>query len=286
MVLWVVAFLSVLAMSLSFESSVGFQRTQIYKESAEAYFLARAGMEQARNIILREDVVFSTSGSGEIWPVTAGEQPADAAISRIYLGNGFYEIRYFDEESRLNINDIELATLPVIEKLLYHAAGMGPGGERTALANSILDWIDADSDARPGGAENGYYQNLPEPYSCPNTSIFSLESLTRVKGMTGNILYGYEKEGVAYPGLAFCLGTFGARVNPASAVETLRKALFPQVADDPNIARTTSMPRFIRVVSSGHITDSRVRHSVSGVFRWYRGKLTLVYWDDNYIPVN
>src|SRR5262249_2366769 len=52
------------------------------------------------------------------------------------------------------------------------------------IANSILDWMDADSDPRPGGAEDEYYMALTPPYHCKNGPLDSLEELLFVKGVT------------------------------------------------------------------------------------------------------
>src|SRR5262249_41429140 len=61
------------------------------------------------------------------------------------------------------------------------------------IANSILDWMDADSDPRPGGAEDEYYMALTPPYHCKNGPLDSLEELLFVKGVTPQLLFGNDR---------------------------------------------------------------------------------------------
>jgi DNA uptake protein ComE-like DNA-binding protein len=61
------------------------------------------------------------------------------------------------------------------------------------VANSILDWIDPDSDSRPNGAEDDYYTGLIPPYHCKNGPLDSLEELLLVKGVTPQLLFGNDR---------------------------------------------------------------------------------------------
>jgi DNA uptake protein ComE-like DNA-binding protein/Tfp pilus assembly protein PilX len=63
-------------------------------------------------------------------------------------------------------------------------------GMTEAVAEGIMDWIDADSQPRPLGAENDYYGGLTEPYSPRNALPECLEELLLVKGVTRELLFG------------------------------------------------------------------------------------------------
>jgi DNA uptake protein ComE-like DNA-binding protein/Tfp pilus assembly protein PilX len=77
-----------------------------------------------------------------------------------------------------------------------------PGGGRNALmklpgmteavAEAILDWLDADAQPRPLGAENDYYEGLAEPYSPRNGLPDCLEELLLIKGVTREMLFGAD----------------------------------------------------------------------------------------------
>jgi hypothetical protein len=66
-------------------------------------------------------------------------------------------------------------------------------GMTEEAADSILDWLDADDEPRPYGAEFDYYQQLQPAYSPANGPIQSIEQLLLVKGVTPQLLYGYDE---------------------------------------------------------------------------------------------
>ncbi len=70
------------------------------------------------------------------------------------------------------------------------------------LADSILDFIDADDTARQYGAESDYYTNLSPPYRAANGPLQSLDDLLLVKGVTPALLFGEDlnRNGVMDPG--------------------------------------------------------------------------------------
>lgn len=66
------------------------------------------------------------------------------------------------------------------------------------LADSILDWLDEDDDAREYGAEYDYYAGLQPAYKPANGPMESIEQLLLVKGMTPQILYGFDQNRNGY----------------------------------------------------------------------------------------
>ncbi|WP_144372958.1 type II secretion system minor pseudopilin GspK [Vogesella urethralis] len=58
-----------------------------------------------------------------------------------------------------------------------------------ALADTLLDWLDDDNDARAQGAEADWYAALPAPYAIPPlASLRRVEQLRWVKGYTPQVL--------------------------------------------------------------------------------------------------
>lgn len=94
------------------------------------------------------------------------------------------------------------------ESALLHLAAVlrwendEPGSGREALlklpemtpqvADAILDWIDSDNEAREFGAEADDYQTSSPPYSPRNAIPQSLEELLLVKGVTQQLLFGFD----------------------------------------------------------------------------------------------
>ena len=63
-------------------------------------------------------------------------------------------------------------------------------GMTEAIADAILDWLDADDQAREFGAETEYYQTLDRPYRAANAVPKQLSELLFVKGVTRSLLMG------------------------------------------------------------------------------------------------
>lgn len=60
------------------------------------------------------------------------------------------------------------------------------------LVDALLDWLDADSDPRPNGAESEHYSVLPTPIAVRNGPVESIEELLLVRGITPAILFGED----------------------------------------------------------------------------------------------
>lgn len=70
-------------------------------------------------------------------------------------------------------------------RLLFEARGVD-----SDPTDAILDWIDADEEPRPNGAENDFYGALEVPYGCKNAPMDSVEELLLIKGITPELFFG------------------------------------------------------------------------------------------------
>jgi DNA uptake protein ComE-like DNA-binding protein len=86
-----------------------------------------------------------------------------------------------DEAGKIDLNTASAATL------------LNLPGMTEDVADAIVDWRDADSTPGAQGAEDDYYLSLPEPYRCKNASFDTVEELLLVKGVTKDLLYGYDR---------------------------------------------------------------------------------------------
>ena len=85
-----------------------------------------------------------------------------------------------DEGSKINVNTANRDTLMMLP------------GMTADVADAIIDWRDADEQPGAGGAESEYYQSLQPPYRCKNAPFETAEELLLVKGVTPELLYGYD----------------------------------------------------------------------------------------------
>jgi type II secretory pathway component PulK len=115
--------------------------------------------------------------------VIALPDPDDPPVNQPFL----YGVT--DETGKINLN--ALMKLDSSGKIAHDVLMLLPNMTED-VANAILDWIDADDETRSNGAENDYYQTLPQPYSCKNGPLDSLEELLFVKGVTPQLLFGND----------------------------------------------------------------------------------------------
>lgn len=95
-----------------------------------------------------------------------------------------------NESARLNLAtvlDWELRQPGAGRNALMQLLGM-----TEAIADAILDWMDADSTPRQSGAENDYYADQNVPYGPRNAVPSSIEELLLIRGVTRDLLFGSD----------------------------------------------------------------------------------------------
>src|SRR5436309_2154817 len=61
-----------------------------------------------------------------------------------------------------------------------------------AMAAALKDFVDFDDIVTPEGAEQEYYNGLPQPYTIRNGPLATLDALLLVRGFTPELLYGED----------------------------------------------------------------------------------------------
>lgn len=207
-VLWVVVLL--LAMVNDFSSSMRLEAlgTSNYKDEAVAYYLALAGKENALALLAGRkededngDGAWVDDGEGLFFKKFDTEAGGTESIiastderrgrrEGYLLGSGWYGFLLGDEGGKINLNTVSREVLVA----LLRYSGMEAPVDRDIIADSILDWIDADRDHHLNGAEDEYYLQSPNPpyppYKAKNAKFDNLDELLLVRGMTPEILYG------------------------------------------------------------------------------------------------
>lgn len=106
--------------------------------------------------------------------------------------NGSTNSRFgvIDEGSKINLNALVAldSTGTVAHNVLIKLPNM-----TEEIVDAIIDWIDADDEQRPSGAENQYYSGLSPGYRCKNGPLDTLEELLLVRGVTPQLLFGTDK---------------------------------------------------------------------------------------------
>ncbi len=184
-VLWILTFLSVVFTAFTFSMRTELAAAGNFREDAEAYYLAEAGVYRAAAEIVNADRNDDPDSSqydalDERW------HSNPAAYEHVPLGRGRYWVTVTDEESKIPVNNVGDAVL----RRLFSNSGVKDARRLSIIVDSILDWRDPDKLHRINGAEDDYYLTLPVPYKARNGAFETIEELLLVKGMSPEILYG------------------------------------------------------------------------------------------------
>ena len=184
-VLWILAFLSIIFTTFMFSMRTELAAAGNFKEEAESYSLAEAGVYRAAAEIINSDRNLPPDSAAydalnEHWHTNP------AAYEDVPLGRGRYWVTVTDEESKVPLNS---ATDPILRRLLSNA-GVRDDKLLSTIVDSIQDWRDPDNFHRLNGAEDDYYLSLQTPYRAKNGNFETIDELLLVKGMTPEILYG------------------------------------------------------------------------------------------------
>lgn len=169
-VLWIIALMIGIVAIAGQTGRLNMKMAMAATDEVRGKWACRAGVENAI-AILNEDLRDSDSLS-DLWSNN------DEAFTNVVMEGCRYSVLVTDEAGKLNVNTAtkdQLMALPYMEE---------------HIADAILDWRDTDDDPRPLGAEAGYYENLPIPYTVRNGPFRTIRELLRVKGMTEEHLYG------------------------------------------------------------------------------------------------
>lgn len=171
-VLWVIVLLTVIMTTVAHTSRLDTRISLASVERIRCKWGSRAGVETAI-AVLNDDFATNYSDSfDDLWasnPVDFNDVPLDGCS---------FTVEVTDEAGKLNINT-------ATEKQLMQLPNM-----TAEIADSILDWRDEDDNISEGGAEAGYYINLPYGYQIRNGNFRTMRELLLVKGVTPVLLYG------------------------------------------------------------------------------------------------
>lgn len=133
------------------------------------------------------------SAVGELSSLTNGQlTPLSAGISEpvvFPIRGGVVSLEVTDASNCFNINalgnpDESAATLARVAWVSLLTDLEIPTTDANSLANALADWLDADSETRQGGAEDGYYLTLQPAYRAANQPMDSPRELASVVGYT------------------------------------------------------------------------------------------------------
>ncbi|MDZ7698197.1 MAG: type II secretion system protein GspK [Deltaproteobacteria bacterium] len=178
--------------------------TRNFKEQTEAHYIALAGVNRAISELIRNQVLkkktnlFGNEGqeeekdkalvTDEVYDDTERWR-VNAEIPAVRFGAGLYQVRIGNEAGKINLNEANETSLKMIMDVFEL-----DDQQQDIVVDSILDWRDGNDLHRLNGAEDDYYNALPEPYNCKDGDFDSLEELLLVRGVTPELFYGGLKD--------------------------------------------------------------------------------------------
>jgi general secretion pathway protein K len=171
----IVAVAAAAATTMLAQQSAMVDRTLMITARAQADLYAQAGVDWARGVLAEDARTAKDVDSlREGWAQPIAALPVDRAL---VAGN------IVDEQGKFNLYNLvngNAASAPDVRmfRALLTALELPPD-----LADAAIDWIDGNQDlAGPAGAEDAYYQALPQPYRAANRPMAQVEELYRVRG--------------------------------------------------------------------------------------------------------
>jgi hypothetical protein len=203
-VLVVITLLALSAYTFTQTMQTDYEAAVIHSQEVQVRQAADSGVEYVAALLARrsptgEENLHHNPAWFQAIPVVETERTAFRArfsvIASLEADPSSTRVRYglVDESAKLNLNlldelpkELQLSDEDIESWLLYVP------GMTTELIAAIRDWIDADSDIRPGGAESETYEALQPPYAAKNGPLESLDELLLVRGVTPQLLYGED----------------------------------------------------------------------------------------------
>ncbi len=186
-VLLLVAVMAVVAVIVLDDVRFSVRRTTNAEAGAQAQWYADGAETLARRRIDRLTALGSNPNRTPLTPEWNGRAftlPIDGGTLTAVVRDG---------QACFNLNSVvawtgdRLAVRPAGEAQLMalgRAVGVGEGRMRT-ITDSLIDWIDTDTTARPQGAEDSAYAALAEPYRTGGVPLVEVSELRTVRGVDG-----------------------------------------------------------------------------------------------------
>lgn len=188
---FVVAIVSTVAAFMALGQQIWIRQAQNFTDRAQGDAVARGAVNYAL-MVLRDD---AKKNPGKDDYTETWAKPIATPVE-----NGIGTGQIVDAQARFNLNDLVDAggnrSAPhaaVFDGLLRELK------VNSGITNAIIDWIDKDDNALPGGAEDVDYLMLDPPYRTARKNMASIEELRLIKGVDAKTFAALAPYVVALP---------------------------------------------------------------------------------------
>lgn len=170
----VIAIVTSLAAAVSLGQQVWLRQVQNQQDRVQAAQVEVAALDWALAVIANDTRTSNvTDHLAEDWALSVPPIPVEGGLVRGVITDAQGR---FNLNNLLRGNNVSAVDVAVLQRLLRQLE-IDP-----AVTEAVLDWIDADGVARPGGADDLDYLRMTPPYRAANQPFASVEELRMVAG--------------------------------------------------------------------------------------------------------
>jgi general secretion pathway protein K len=173
--LLVVAIVATIATYLSLGQQVWLRQAQNLVDRSQADSMRHAALDWVGILLTREAKDSKTDHLNETWAKALPPLPYEGGTIQAVIG---------DAQGLFNLNNLVRAGTPSVPDVGMFRQLLQQQGLDPALADAVVDWIDPDTQTRPGGAEDVEYLSGTRPYRAANQLLASVDELRLIRGFT------------------------------------------------------------------------------------------------------
>lgn len=175
----VVALAAMAATAMMVTQSTWSRAAELAAAHAQAQSVVQAGADWARAVLSDDRRMSNVDHLGEPWALR---------LPPMSVEGGELDGHIEDQQGLFNLNNLVRGGKVNLVQLAHFRRLLSTLGLPAGLADTLADWIDADSEPQPqGGAEDDIYLALQPPYLAANRPLTDLGELALVRGFDDGV---------------------------------------------------------------------------------------------------
>lgn len=175
----VVALAAMAATAMMVTQSTWSRQSELAAAHVQAQTLVQAGVDWSRAVLSDDRRRSNVDHLGEPWALRLPPMSVESGELAGYIE---------DQQGLFNLNKLVRDGKVNLVQLAHFQRLLSTLGLSTALADTLADWMDADSEPQPqGGAEDDSYLALQPPYLAANRPLTDLAELALVRGFDDDV---------------------------------------------------------------------------------------------------
>jgi len=199
----IVALFTILSLGLAGMATIEYRLALLNGQNAQLTQIVQSGIDAAAKAIddpMRPDLIDNPERFCGIEVLPAYMNPAGLGAGRFTIFSPRIEQERL-RGTRFGLTR-ESAKLSLETILAWETESAGRGaqalqnlpGITSVVVDSILDWLDADDDPRPQGAESDWYRQQQKSYGARNAPVIALEELLLIRDVQRTMIFGEDHQ--------------------------------------------------------------------------------------------